>query len=221
MNTSAKPSTTPSAAPSVTPSTAPSTVPASATPAPTAAVDEVKSVSITLSKKTPQYRGRTIKITDKTVGGSDLTYDFKLENVKTGNEKTLKEDSKKNYLNWTPGSKDIGTFKFHVYVKQNGVIVKDKVSGKFTIKNKKLSIDKVSVTKKSKYYTIAASTAGGYGTIQYRYIVKNSKGKVVFRTAYSKTRTAAWKAKKGTYKVYTYVKDSKTKKNTTIKVKIK
>ena len=218
-NKTEEPNVTPSVTPTTTVSAAPSVAPTAGVPTPT--VNEVKSVKITLSRKTPQYRGRTVKILAKVEGGSNLEYTFKLENVKTGNVKVLKEDSEKNYVNWTPGKNDIGTFKFHVYVYQDGVVVKNASSGKFTIKNKKLSIDKIVVSKKSKYYAIAANTAGGYGTIKYRYIVKNLKGKVKFRTAYSTTRVAAWKAKKGTYKVYAYVKDSKIKKAKVLKVKIK
>ena len=183
--------------------------------------NEVKSVKIKLSKKTPQYRGRTIKILANVTGGSDLEYKFTLENTKTKNVKVLQNYSEKNYVNWTPGKSSISTFRFHVYVKQNNVIAGNATSAKFTIKNKKLSIDKVVVSKKSRYYAVAVNTAGGYGNLKYRYIVKNSKGKVVFRTAYSKTRIATWKAKKGTYKVYAYVKDSKTKKYKVLKKIIK
>lgn len=212
-------SKTPTTTPSVTktPSTIPpvSMAPATETP------EDIQSVKLAVSKKSPQYRGRAIKLTANVIGGTDLQYKFTVVNIKTKNVKVLQNYQDENYVVWRPGKDDIGSYKIYVYVKMSGEVVGTAKSNTFIIKNKKLSIDSVSLKEKTNYYTIAANTAGGYGTLKYKYIVKNAKGKIVLKTAYSKTRIISWKAKSGTYKVYAYVKDSKTKKTKLIRKTIK
>ena len=103
-----------------------------------------------------------------------------------------------------------------------------------TSSSKKLQIKKVSVNKKDgKVVTgqsikISVSATAGQGKLQYKYMVKDKKGKKQVIKSFSTSKTATWKpAKAGDYVITVYVKDgsgktvTKSIKNYTVKSKMK
>ena len=88
---------------------------------------------------------------------------------------------------------------------------------------KKFKTNKKSGQKKGTKVVISANAATTRGSLRYKFVVKNSKGKAVLTKKYSKKKSVVWKAKKkGTYTLNLFVKNGKgveVSKTKTFKIK--
>lgn len=183
-----------------------STVKPTVTPEPVLAVSSLKVLA-------PQKKGVGNKYTFyATAKNGEEAYKYKfILNEGMSGKKTLKSYSKKSSVTWTP--KKAGTYKITVYVKDaTGEVTSKEIF--FKVAKKQLSVKTFKFTSKTlkvnKSLKGAVTTANVKGTAYYKFVIKNSKNKIVKTRKYTKKRTFAWKpTAKGKYKVIIYIKDGR------------
>lgn len=156
----------------------------------------------------------------KTVG-EDVTIKIATANKKSNakytysyyvGSKAIAKNTTKTSATWTTSKK--GTFAVKVIIYENGkqtavasanYVVKARV---ITIKS--LKTNKKSGQKKNTKITITAKATTKKGKVSYKFAVQKGNGAIKTIKGYSKKGTATWKpTKKGTYKLYVYVKNGK------------
>lgn len=141
---------------------------------------------------------------------ADQNYTFTYR-VKLGSKTTtLKSNTSKKSVSWTPKSSGTYTVNVLAYDQTKKLVCTTKA----TYKVKKTVITLKSfqprTIKKGKKVTISLRATSSSGTLQYKVIIKNNKGKTVKTKAYSKKRTFTWKpSAKGTYTATIYLKNGK------------
>ena len=162
----------------------------------------------------------TIKvITANKKKGAKYTYSYYV------GSKAIAKNSKKTSATWTTSKK--GTFTVKVNINENGKKVAT-ASAKYAVKArvitiKSLKTNKKSGQKKNTPITITAKATTKKGKVSYKFAVQKGNGSIVLIKDYAKKGTVTWTpTKKGTYKLYVYVKNGKgviVKKTKTFKVK--
>lgn len=189
---------TPTATSTVTPTQIPTAEPA------------LKIAKVSCSKTAPQTVGTKVKITAKAMGGNEIfQYCFCIKNSK-GRTVVKTKWNKSSSYNWKPDK--AGKYKIVVMVRENNhknTTIKTSRTLNYQVAQK-LSIDKITIKKKSKGWYITAKSKGGIGTKHYYFYAKNSKGKrIQLSKKYSSKASFYWKnVKKGTYKIYVKVRDN-------------
>ena len=167
--------------------------------------------SFTTDKASPQVSGTTVKLTVNATGEGTLQYKFLVKDSK-GNWYVLKDYSSINTYSWKTGA--TGTKTLYVDVKDsNGLVTRESISYKVLdkIDPPKISsfvADKVSPQVTGTKVTLTAKATGS-GTLQYKFLIKDSKGNWYIIKNYSTSNTAVWTTgATGTKTLYVDVKDS-------------
>ena len=179
---------------------------------------QLKIKSVSCNPVLCQVVKKNVKISVNTEGGKG-TEQYKLEVYKGSKLMLSGEYGASNTFVYKATT--AGTYTFKVYVKDEHNVEVSKTK-KFTFISKVLSL-KISKRVAKKKVTLSASASGGLKTYKYKYVIKNTKGKVVKKTGFISKKKFVWKpSKKGTYKVTITVKDSTgTTKSKTMTVKKK
>jgi len=178
--------------------------------------------------------GSVIFVKTGKTAGEDVTIKIATANKKSNakytysyyvGSKAIAKNTTKTSATWTTSKK--GTFAVKVIIYENGkqtavasanYVVKARV---ITIKS--LKTNKKSGQKKNTKITITAKATTKKGNVSYKFAVQKGNGAIKTIKGYSKKGKATWKpTKKGTYKLYVYVKNGKgvtVKKTKTFKIK--
>ena len=222
---SAIPTVTPTAIPTVTPTAIPTATPtAIPTIEPTAVVVPTPEVpnnnpvttpaalsgSISFSK-TGKTAGETITIKAKGKNGTPK-YKYTYYVVKGSKKKTLAKNTTKTSVQWTPTAAG----KYTIKVKITDAAKKTKTIKKtYTVKARVITIKSFKTSKKSGQkaktkITLTAKATTKKGKVSYKFAVQKGSGKIKTIKGYSSKNKKVWKpTKKGTYKLYVYVKNGK------------
>lgn len=223
--------TTPVITPTVAPTAA---VPTATAPAPVSNGGIVSNSGITATNsavagkitfnKIGKTVGETVKITAKVTSGSAVYYTFTA--TKSGKKTKISTNTKKSSVNWIPTAKGTYTIKVTLYdkdKKQIGTLTNTYKVKTRVITIKKFKTNKKSGQKKGTKVVISANATTTKGSLRYKFVVKNSKGKAVLTRKYSKKKSVVWKAKsKGTYTLNLFIKNGKgveVSKTKTFKIK--
>lgn len=178
--------------------------------------------------------GSVIFVKTGKTAGEDVTIRIATANKKSNakytysyyvGSKAIAKNTTKTSATWTTSKK--GTFAVKVIIYENGkqtavasanYVVKARV---ITIKS--LKTNKKSGQKKNTKITITAKATTKKGKVSYKFAVQKGSGTIKTIKGYSKKAKVTWKpTKKGTYKLYVYVKNGKgvtVKKTKTFKIK--
>lgn len=166
--------------------------------------------------------------------GEDVTIKIATANKKSNakytysyyvGSKAIAKNTTKTSATWTTSKK--GTFAVKVIIYENGKQTAV-ASANYAVKARVITIktlktNKKSGQKKNTKITITAKATTKKGKVSYKFAVQKGSGAIKTIKGYSKTGKATWKpTKKGTYKLYVYVKNGKgviVKKTKTFKVK--
>lgn len=155
--------------------------------------------------------GETVQIVySQTNEVEDQDYTFTYKVKKGATTTTLKSKTSKDRVNWTPTSS--GTYQVTVlaYDEAKNVVCTTKVTYKVKKRVITLKSFRPQTIKKGKKVTISVGATTSTGKLQYKVVIKNSKGKTVKSKAYSKKNTFTWKpSAKGTYQATIYLKNGK------------
>lgn len=158
--------------------------------------------------------------TGKTAG-EDVTIKINTTNKKSGarytysyyvGSKVIAKNTTKTSATWTTSKK--GTYAVKVIIYENGVQTAV-ASANYTVKArvitiKSLKTNKKSGQKKKTKITITAKATTKKGKVSYKFAVQKGSGAIKTIKGYSAKGKATWKpTKKGTYKIYVYVKNGK------------
>lgn len=222
------------ATPVITPTTVPTAVPTSTAPATVTNGGIVTNSSIVATNssvagkiafnKVGKTVGETVKITAKVTSGSAVYYTFTA--TKSGKTTKIATKTKKSTVNWVPTAKGTYTIKVTLYdknKKQIGTLTTTYKVKARVITIKKFKTNKKSGQKKGTKVVISANASTTKGSLKYKFVVKNNKGKAVLTRKYAKKKSVVWKAKKkGTYTLNLFVKNGKgveVSKTKTFKIK--
>ena len=220
--------------PVITPTTVPTAVPTTTAPVTVTNGGIVSNPAITTTtsavagkitfNKIGKTVGETVKITAKVTSGSAVYYTFTA--TKSGKTTKIATKTKKSTVNWVPTAKGTYTIKVTLFdknKKQIGTLTSTYKVKTRVITIKKFKTNKKSGQKKGTKVVISANAATTRGSLRYKFVVKNSKGKAVLTKKYSKKKSVVWKAKKkGTYTLNLFVKNGKgveVSKTKTFKIK--
>ena len=207
---------TPSAVPTVTPSTAPTNTPPVViipTPSPvpnTPVTTAALSGSITLPKA-GKTAGEAITIKVKAKNGKS-PYKYTYYAIKGSKKTKLASNTKKTSVTWTPSKS--GKYTIQVVI-TDASGKKKTISKTYTVKARVITIKSFKTNKKSgqKVKTkikLTAKATTKKGKVSYKFAVQKGSGKITTIQKYSKKTSKVWKpTKKGTYKLYVYVKNGK------------
>ena len=135
-----------------------------------------------------------------------FTYRIKLGSTTT----TLKSNTSKKSISWTPKRSGTYTISVLAYDQAKKLVCTTKVTYKVKKTVITLKSFQPKTIKRGKKVTISLRATSSSGTLQYKVIIKNKKGKTVKAKAYSKKRTFTWRpSKKGTYTATIYLKNGK------------
>lgn len=164
-------------------------------------------VNFTLSKAAPLAVGTPIIMRAKGAGGcGSYRYKFYVLDKQSGISVFYQNFSVDNVAKWTP--KKAGNYAIYV-------LIQDCVSGNVISSVKEFQIVeriavksfKITKLKNRKVKFIVKAT--GYGTLQYKIVVKRTKGKKITIKKYGKSKTKIYTfGKKGKYSIYLYIKDA-------------
>ena len=222
--------------PTVAPTTTPDTTTATQTPQATtnAAVNVKDDQNAATNVSGAAVTGSVIFAKKGKTAGEDVTIKIVTTNKKSNakytysyyvGSKAIAKKTSKTSVTWTTSTK--GTYAVKVIIYENGVQTAV-ASAKYTVKArvitiKSLKTNKKSGQKKNTKITITATATTKKGKVSYKFAVQKGSGAIKTIKNYSKKGKATWKpTKKGTYKLYVYVKNGKgvvVKKTKTFKVK--
>lgn len=155
--------------------------------------------------------GETVQIVySQTNEAEEQDYTFTYKVKKGTKTTTLKSNTSKDRVSWTPTSS--GTYQVTVitYDEAKNVVCTTKVTYKVKKRVITLKSFRPQNIKKGKKVTISVGATSSSGKLQYKVVIKNSKGKIVKTKAYSKKNKFTWKpTAKGTYKATIYLKNGK------------
>lgn len=155
--------------------------------------------------------GETVQVIySQTNESEDQDYTFTYKVKKGSKTTTLKSNTSKDRVNWTPTSS--GTYQITVlaYDEAKNVVCTTKATYKVKKRVITLKSFRPQTIKKGKKVTISVGATASSGKLQYKVVIKNSKGKTVKSKAYSKKNKFTWKpATKGTYTATIYLKNGK------------
>ncbi len=158
--------------------------------------------------------------TGKTAG-EDVTIKIATTNKKSGakytysyyvGSKAIAKNTTKTSATWTTSKK--GIFAVKVIIYENGTQVAV-ASANYTVKArvitiKSLKTNKKSGQKKNTKITVTAKATTKKGKVSYKFAVQKGNGAIKTIKGYSSKGKATWKpTKKGTYKLYVFVKNGK------------
>lgn len=164
--------------------------------------------TLSINKTQPQKINTKITLNNINNGIENVEYKFLLYN-KTYKTKQILDYSNDNVYTWTPTKK--GIYDIYGYTKDldtNKEYVTKKSINISDLNIKKISYSK-SKTKNGYHITIKPQISGGYGIKQFKYVIKNSKGKIIVNKNYSKNNYYKPLFKtKDTYTIICYTKDT-------------
>ena len=170
--------------------------------------------SFTTDKKSPQVSGTQIKITAKATGNGTLQYKFLIKDS-SGNWAVLRDYGKSNTYTWKTGK--AGNKTIYVDVKDsNGKVTRASMSYTIKAEAKPPVVSSFTADKKSPQASGTqiklTAKATGNGTLQYKFLIKDSSGNWAVLRDYGKSNTYTWKTgKAGNKTIYVDVKDSNGK----------
>ncbi len=167
----------------------------------------LKITSFTTNKPSPQQSGEKITLKAEAVGEGKLQYKFLVTDGK-GNWYKIKDFSESNTAIWTPCP--MGKKSLFVDVKdETGKVVRKELKFEVTssIEIKDFTAEKVSETKVN-----LKASASGTGKLQYKFIVRDTKGNWYKIKDFSDSNTAVWNlGPNGEKTLYVDVKNTITK----------
>lgn len=176
--------------------------------------------NISINKSSPQTINSDIKFTINS-NKNNLEYKYVINNTTYGTKTQINNQNNVTYI-WKPTKK--GNYMIYVYItdtETSRVLGISKYNFKITdLYIKKINVKKIKY-KKGYYITTNTVTTSGYGTKQYSYIIKNTKGKIIKSKKYSKTNSYKVFLNPGTYYIISQIKDSSgyvTKKQVKVKI---
>ncbi|MDY4079460.1 MAG: hypothetical protein SOY42_11855, partial [Clostridium sp.] len=151
-------------------------------------------LSFSSDLKSPQEKGKTIKLTAKAQGGTGtIKYSF-VEKI-NGNYKEIKAYSETNTVSWKP--QYVGTYTMYVVAKDSTGRLKIS-SMNYIVKAKTIAISSFTTSKASPQEVGTqiglTAKATGEGTLQYRFRVGDGNGNYSTIRNYSTSNTATWNA---------------------------
>ena len=170
--------------------------------------------SFTTDKKSPQVSGTQIKLTAKATGNGTLQYKFLIKDS-SGNWAVLRDYGKSNTYTWKTGK--AGNKTIYVDVKDsNGKVTRASMSYTIKAEAKPPVVSSFTADKKSPQASGTqiklTAKATGNGTLQYKFLIKDSSGNWAVLRDYGKSNTYTWKTgKAGNKTIYVDVKDSNGK----------
>lgn len=138
----------------------------------------------------------------------DYTFTYKIK--KGSKTTTLKSKTSKDRVNWTPASS--GTYQATVVAYDEAKNVVCTTTTTYKVKKRVITLKSIQpkTIKKGKKVTVSVRAISTTGSLRYKVVIKNSKGKTVKSKAYSKKHTFTWKpSAKGTYTATIYLKNGK------------
>lgn len=138
----------------------------------------------------------------------DYTFTYKIK--KGSKTTTLKSNTSKDRVNWTPASS--GTYQATVLAYDEAKNVVCTTTTTYKVKKRVITLKSFQpkTVKKGKKITVSVRATATTGSLRYKVVIKNSKGKTVKSKAYSKKHAFIWKpSAKGTYKATIYLKNGK------------
>jgi len=168
--------------------------------------------SFTADKKSPQATGTQVTVTAKATGEGTLQYKFLIKDLSTGNWYKLRDFSTSNTYVWKTGA--VGNKMLYVDVKDvNKNVVRKEMS--YVVKEKltELAVTSFTADKQSPQVTGTKITltaeATGEGTLQYKFLVKDSSGNWYKLRDFATSNTYIWTTGAiGNKTLYVDVKDS-------------
>ncbi|MCI6190137.1 MAG: leucine-rich repeat protein, partial [Clostridium sp.] len=170
--------------------------------------------SFTANKQSPQVSGTEIILTAKATGSGTLQYKFLIKDS-NGNWGMLRDYGTSNTYTWKTGK--TGNKTLYVDVKDsNGKVERKSMS--YTVKEEAKApvVSSFTASKQSPQTSgtqvILTAKATGSGTLQYKFLIKDSNGNWGMLRDYGTSNTYTWKTGKiGTKTLYVDVKDSNGK----------
>lgn len=138
----------------------------------------------------------------------DYTFTYKIK--KGSKTTTLRSKTSKDRVNWTPSSS--GTYQAIVVAYDEAKNVVCTTTKTYKVKKRVITLKSIQpkTIKKGKKVTVSVRATSTTGSLRYKVVIKNSKGKTVKSKAYSKKHTFTWKpSAKGTYTATIYLKNGK------------
>ena len=168
--------------------------------------------SFTADKKSPQATGTQVTLTAKATGEGTLQYKFLIKDLSTGNWYKLRDFSTSNTYVWKTGA--VGNKMLYVDVKDvNENVVRKEMS--YVVKEKltELAVTSFTADKQSPQVTGTKITltaeATGEGTLQYKFLIKDTSGNWYKLRDFSTSNTYIWTTGAiGNKTLYVDVKDS-------------
>ena len=156
------------------------------------AVQNLNIESFTTDKQSPQISGTPVILTVKATGEGTLQYKFLIQDSK-GNWATLRDYETSNTYEWKTG--EVGDNTLYVDVKDgNGEVVRKEISYKVT---SPLNIESFTTDKQSPQISgtpvILTVKATGEGTLQYKFLIQDSKGNWATLRNYATSNIYTWK----------------------------
>ena len=168
--------------------------------------------SFTADKKSPQATGTQVTLTAKATGEGTLQYKFLIKDLSTGNWYKLRDFSTSNTYVWKTSA--VGNKMLYVDVKDvNENVVRKEMS--YVVKEKltELAVTSFTADKQSPQVTGTKITltaeATGEGTLQYKFLIKDTSGNWYKLRDFSTSNTYIWTTGAiGNKTLYVDVKDS-------------
>ncbi|MEI3337463.1 MAG: TIM-barrel domain-containing protein [Clostridium sp.] len=173
-------------------------------------VEKPDVVSFVADKKSPQASGTEVTLSAAASGTGVLQYKFLVKDNTTGNWAVIRDYSIVNSCTWKANK--AGNKTLYVDVKDsNGQVTRKAMS--YTVKLAAPTVTSFTTDKKSpqksKTEIVLSAKAVGTGTLQYKFLVKDSFGNWFVIQDYSASNITVWKPSKvGNKTLYVDVKDS-------------
>ena len=173
-------------------------------------VEKPNVVSFVADKKSPQASGTEVTLSAAASGTGVLQYKFLIKDNTTGNWAVIRDYSIVNSCTWKANK--AGNKTLYVDVKDgNGQVTRKAMS--YTVKVAAPTVTSFTTDKKSpqksKTEIVLSAKATGTGTLQYKFLVKDSSGNWFVIQDYSASNITVWKPSKvGNKTLYVDVKDS-------------
>ena len=173
-------------------------------------VEKPNVVSFVADKKSPQASGTQVTLSAAASGTGVLQYKFLIKDNTTGNWAVIRDYSIVNSCTWKANK--AGNKTLYVDVKDsNGQVTRKAMS--YTVKVAAPTVTSFTTDKKSpqksKTEIVLSAKATGTGTLQYKFLVKDSSGNWFVIQDYSASNITVWKPSKvGNKTLYVDVKDS-------------
>jgi hypothetical protein len=143
----------------------------------------VTGVSLTMDKSSPQIQGVVVTFTAAATGGSgSYEYKFWLKNPKTGLWSAVQAYSGNAVWQWNTSGADLGTYEIHVWARNAGSTATSEASKSVycminppLVTGVSLTMDKSSPQVQGAVITFTAAAAGGSGSYEYKFWLKNPK----------------------------------------------